>query len=96
MVTMMKEKRLIRVTFSWTPETGVHNDDDCDDGDDLRMVMITMEKTLRPEYIMMMMVMVMVMMMVMVMVMMTIMKEKRLIRVTCSWTSETGSGGREG
>ena len=26
----------------------------------------------------------------------TMMKEKRLIRVTCSWTSETGAGGREG
>ena len=68
MVTMMKEKRLIRVTCSRTPETGVHNDDDCDDGDDLRMVMMTMEKTekmektLRPEYIMKVMVMVMTIM----------------------------------
>ena len=43
-VTMMKEKRLIRVIFSRTPETLVHNDDDCDDGDNLRMVMMTMEK----------------------------------------------------
>ena len=44
MMTMMKEKRLIRVIFSRTPETLVHNDDDCDDGDNLRMVMMTMEK----------------------------------------------------